>query len=560
MRHRLMIAAALTVVLAVAVVFAVPDVPAAAMAYLAEPSYGHLMVASVLAGLRRDHADCMQAAGKLAASIKDGMTPDEIRAIEDDHKKLVDKAADLARQIAEAEAAERSQPPANQPKAWAADEITKIKDRAAAFGLDAGAALSVMSDPKVRTIEEATDALQTRAAEASNRSPRQRPQFQLQADEGDKIRAAVTDGLTLRANPQAIVGQDTATRDRIAAARNWRGMSLLEMGRVFLEETQGVKLRGLSRMELASVLLGMRTLSGDMVVVRAGAMSTSDFSNILANVASKRLRHAYAATPQTWKPFCRQSNNPDFKTKSVVQLSSAPVFKRVREGQEYSYGGMTEGVEQYALATYGRIVPITRVAIINDDLGAFDRLPMMLGRQAASLENSTVYGVLTANAAMNDTVALFHADHGNLMTGSAIDETNLILADKALRDQTTLGDQTEDKEKLIVTGSFLVTGNAYRVPALKILTAVMPTATSGVNVFQGTMTPISDPNISGNKWFVIANPADIDTIEYAYLEGEEGVFIEQRQGFEIDGLEIKARLDFAAKAIDHRGMVYNPGA
>jgi hypothetical protein len=74
------------------------------------------------------------------------------------------------------------------------------------------------------------------------------------------------------------------------------------------------------------------------------------------------------------------------------------------------------------------------------------------------------------------------------------------------------------------------------------------------------MQPIADANISGNKWFTIANPGDIDTIEYAYLEGEEGVFIEQRVGFEVDGIEVKGRLDFAAKAIDWRGMVYNPGA
>ena len=35
-----------------------------------------------------------------------------------------------------------------------------------------------------------------------------------------------------------------------------------------------------------------------------------------------------------------------------------------------------------------------------------------------------------------------------------------------------------------------------------------------------------------------ADPAQIDTVEYAYLEGEEGVMIESRMGFEIDGVEI----------------------
>ena len=56
-----------------------------------------------------------------------------------------------------------------------------------------------------------------------------------------------------------------------------------------------------------------------------------------------------------------------------------------------------------------------------------------------------------------------------------------------------------------------------------------------------------------------ASPTAIDTIEYAFLEGQDGVFIETRMGFDVDGVEIKARLDFGAKAIDWRGLYKNPG-
>ena len=52
----------------------------------------------------------------------------------------------------------------------------------------------------------------------------------------------------------------------------------------------------------------------------------------------------------------------------------------------------------------------------------------------------------------------------------------------------------------------------------------------------------------------------IDTIEYMYLEGEEGLFTETKQGFEVDGLMVKARHVFAAKAIDYRGLYKNGGA
>ncbi len=71
--------------------------------------------------------------------------------------------------------------------------------------------------------------------------------------------------------------------------------------------------------------------------------------------------------------------------------------------------------------------------------------------------------------------------------------------------------------------------------------------------------PRLDPAAGAVPWYLFANPASIDTIEYAYLEGQDGVAIESRMGFDVDGVEIRARLDFGAKAIDWRGMLKNAG-
>ncbi|SIS76252.1 phage portal protein [Phaeovulum vinaykumarii] len=65
---------------------------------------------------------------------------------------------------------------------------------------------------------------------------------------------------------------------------------------------------------------------------------------------------------------------------------------------------------------------------------------------------------------------------------------------------------------------------------------------------------------SETAWYLAASPNQIDTIEYAYLEGQQGAYIETRNGFDVDGVEIKCRLDFGAKAIDWRGLYKNPGA
>jgi hypothetical protein len=78
-----------------------------------------------------------------------------------------------------------------------------------------------------------------------------------------------------------------------------------------------------------------------------------------------------------------------------------------------------------------------------------------------------------------------------------------------------------------------------------------------------SLAVIAEPRldtVSQTGWFLTASPAQIDTLEYAYLEGQQGAYIETRNGFDVDGVEIKCRLDFGAKAIDWRGLYKNPGA
>ncbi len=371
-------------------------------------------------------------------------------------------------------------------------------------------------------------------------------------DEGDTLRAAIENAILHRANPGAVKLDD--------AAREWRGMSLMEMGRLFHEQTTGERLRGLGKMELATRLLN---LHDDRLSARSGGMlSTSDFPAILANVVAKRLRSAYEIAPQHWKKLSRQNNAPDFKARAVTQLSNLPQLKPIKEGGEYQYASLGDGKESYALATFGRIVAITRQSLINDDLGAFDRLPMLLGRAAAETEASLFWAILTSNPAMADGNAIFHAAHNNLGTASAIAVASLNEARSAMRKQKGLAPKaSEPADPLNLSPRFIVVSPDKETEVQQFLHTVMyPQQPSQVNVFAGSLEPIVEARLTGNAWYVFADPATIDTIEYAYLEGEQGLYTESRLGFEVDGIEIKGRLDFAAKAIDWRGMFKNPGA
>ncbi len=329
------------------------------------------------------------------------------------------------------------------------------------------------------------------------------------------------------------------------AARQYRGMTLLELARESLGNS-GVNTRGLSRDEVATRALH----------------STSDFPEILSAVTNKTLRQAYDVYPRTFTLFCRQVLATDFKAMHRVQLGEAPQLLEVGESGEFKRGTLGESKESYRVKTYGRVVAITRQVLINDDLDAFTRIPAMYGNSIAQLESDVVWGIITANPAMADGTALFHANHKNLAgTGAALDVGSVGAARAAMAKQTGL----DKKTVLNIRPAFLIVPASLELKAEQLVAQNLVPATSGSVVPQSirTLSPISEPRLdaaSETGWYLAASPNQIDTIEYAYLEGQQGAYIETRNGFDVDGVEIKCRLDFGAKAIDWRGLYKNPGA
>ncbi|WP_323769317.1 prohead protease/major capsid protein fusion protein [Antarctobacter sp.] len=356
-------------------------------------------------------------------------------------------------------------------------------------------------------------------------------------DEAITRRDAVANALLHRYSPTLFTVED--------AARQYRGMTLMELARESLGNA-GVNTRGLSRDEVATRALH----------------STSDFPEILSAVTNKTLRQAYEAYPRTFMLFCRQVLATDFKAMHRVQLGEAPQLLEVGESGEFKRGTLGESKESYKVKTYGRVVAITRQTLINDDLDAFTRIPAMYGNSIAQLESDVVWGIITANPAMADGNALFHTTHKNLAgTGAALDVGSVGAARAAMAKQTGL----DKKTVLNVRPAFLIVPASLELKAEQMVAQnLVPAATSNV-VPQSirTLAPISEPRLdaaSETAWYLAASPNQIDTIEYAYLEGQQGAYIETRNGFDVDGVEIKCRLDFGAKAIDWRGLYKNPGA
>lgn len=359
----------------------------------------------------------------------------------------------------------------------------------------------------------------------------------------DKKRAeALENAILHRAEP----GKNQLTAD----GREFRGMTLLECAREFLE-AGGVQTRGLSKMDLA-----IRAFESNRA-----QHSTSDFPKVLENVLNKSLRKGYDEAPRTFLGWAKQVQVPDFKQVSRVQLGEAPVLEKVLENGEILRGTMGEGAEKYSLATYAKIIGISRQVVINDDLSAFTTIPQKFGFSAASLESDIVYAVLTANAVLvNDSVALFDAAHANLGTAGAPSVSTLAELRKLMRLQKGV----DGARVLNIQAKYLIVPAALELLSEQLLSQlIVATQTSNSNPFINKLTPVVEPRLdaaSPTAYYLAADPSQIDTVEYAYLEGQQGVYTETRMGFDVDGMEVKARLDFAAKAIDYRGLAKNVGA
>lgn len=370
-------------------------------------------------------------------------------------------------------------------------------------------------------------------------------------DEGEARAQGMVEYLLHRADPQLFPLTDKA--------RLYIGASLLDMARESLQ-ARGLDPRGLTRVEIAEMAL--RPADGGFRV-RAGALSTSDFPYLLGAVSGKMLRKAYEEAPNTFKAWCGQRTVPDFKPVKEIMLSGAPDLPALSEGAEYTYGTLEESQETWSLATYGVIIAITREALLNDDLQGFAKVPRALGQAAARKESDIVYGLLTSNPTMSDGKTLFHADHGNLATGANVGAPSVATiaeARRAMRVQKDLNGTTV----LNLVPKFIIVPAALEATVAQLLSQIQASqATNVVPAFIQSLTPIVEPRLdaaSETAWYLAADPVQVDTIVYGYLEGQTGPYVETKAGWEREATEIKVRHDFGAGVIDFRGLYKNPGA
>lgn len=353
--------------------------------------------------------------------------------------------------------------------------------------------------------------------------------------EVEKFSRAAEDAIAYRAG---IAGKDIKPTELV-------GYTLLEMARQSLE-LRGIRTAHMDKREL---------------VARAFTHSTSDFPKLLENNSRKAMLRGYEEAEEVFTMFTRTGNLTDFKTHSRVGLGVFEKLDEIPESGEYKHGTIGERAESIKLATYGKLFSITRQAIINDDLTAFTDIPRKMGRAAARTVGDLVFSILIDNPAMSDTVALFHADHNNLASsGTAITAASVGAGRTAMRTQK------DGTATLNIRPSFLIVPAAQEDTAWILMTSETdPSKTNSrvPNPVRGAAEIIVDARLddaSTTAWYLAADPNTFDTIEVGYLDGIAAPFLDQQDGWTIDGVEYKVRIDAAAAPLEFRTLYKNPGA
>lgn len=332
------------------------------------------------------------------------------------------------------------------------------------------------------------------------------------------------------------------------------------------------KVAALSPMQLAQIAmgkdpaqLGLGYLASDAAYNVSGM-----FSNILLDAANVTLRRSYNDSRTTFQIWMKQGAAiADFKAVNRVIAGELGDPRAVPEDGEFEETTLTDGKESYKLTVWGEIVSLSWQLIVNDQLGSFTEIPAKLGRAMRRKQNRIAYAAVKANAALADTIALFNASHTNRTTGALSTSSDYVSAfatmERKMADQVGL---SSESGTLGYTPRYIIYPTALdQIIRTTLNSSSVASANAGTtNIYQGAYETVKEPELnaaqggSDTRFILAADANEVDTFEYAYLQGLEAPVIEQEMSFERLGMKRRIYQAFGVKALDYRGLQDHTGA
>lgn len=362
-----------------------------------------------------------------------------------------------------------------------------------------------------------------------------RPTARILRDERETMRAGME---------QALVAQMSRRDPASDMARPYMAMSLVEMA----AEASGYD--------------GPMRTAHDRQQVFMATHSTSDFPAIFENALNKQLEARYRDAVPTYRNIARQVTFNDFRPHPMVRVGDFPELQEINEGGEIQFGTFGEKKESVAVKSYAIGVRISRHMLINDELDAISQIVADRGRAIARFEDKVFYAMMLGGSnADGPTLAetsrqVFNTtDKTKVNSGAAINVASLAAGRAALRKQVGI-----DGAALGVAPSILLVGPDKETEAEQLVAPVAAAQAGNVNPFSGRLRVVTTEKITGNAWYLFADPADVPNFVFGFLSGFDAPRMRMDEPFGQQGMALSVEHDFGVGAIDFRGGYKNPGA
>jgi len=309
-------------------------------------------------------------------------------------------------------------------------------------------------------------------------------------------------------------------------------------------------------------------MAADRKLTASGGFSTVSLSGILSNVANRTMLASFEAVDNVLGQIAAQADANDFKQVTSYRLTGLGEFQKVGPDGELKHGSLSEETFQNQVETYGTLLSLTRQMMINDDLGAFLRLPRLIGRQSAIKLQKVGFGLLLANAN-----AFFSAGNGNYFAGA---ESNLQINSLTTAEQMFFDQKDENGDPVSMTPGVLLVPTSLKTVGDQLYNdvAVNETTTANKpkpnrNPHAGKFRPVATPwlnaqSLTGSSdtaWYLLADPADAAVLEIIYLRGRRVPYIESEESsFNTLGMQWRGYFDFGVALQEKRAGVKSKGA
>ncbi len=288
------------------------------------------------------------------------------------------------------------------------------------------------------------------------------------------------------------------------------------------------------------------------------ALNTTAFADVLGNSMTRRLVEVYRMSTDldmykllTGAPVAIS----DFRTQERVRFGGYGNLPVVAESGPYT--ALTSPDDEkasYAVSKRGGLETVTLEAIKNDDVGAIRLIPQKLGRAAKRTLAQFVLNFPVANAAIYDTVALFHATHGNL-GAAALAGPSFAAARLAMMNQT----EATSLEPIGIGPKYLWVPMALEETAYNLFARSTNLDKTFVQTLAPTIVPVPFWT-DVTDWMASADVLDIPFMELGFLDGNEEpeLFVQDNPTvgsmFSNDQLTWKVRHIYGAGVKEYRGV------